>query len=136
MFLAKRSLLSNGDARPSISQHSSMSQADDFSPYERVKYDKIKNKEHPYAQVQPNTSRLTLQEENQIGSEERLSLIRLVVILVYRVSFNKGFLLPIGTTKILKGEWGNSFITHVYKKNYKIRDIDKVCLSSHRKINN
>ncbi|XP_019864654.2 clumping factor A isoform X2 [Aethina tumida] len=73
---AKRSLLSNGDARPSISQHSSMSQADDFSPYERVKYDKIKNKEHPYAQVQPNTSRLTLQEENQIGSEERLSLIR------------------------------------------------------------
>ncbi|CAO1433797.1 unnamed protein product [Diamesa serratosioi] len=45
-----------------ISQHSSLSQADDVSsPYARVRspahaYDKLKKAEHPYAQVQPGTN--------------------------------------------------------------------------------
>ncbi|CAG9765113.1 unnamed protein product [Ceutorhynchus assimilis] len=63
--------------RSSISQHSSLSQADDtFSPYERVKYDKIKSKEHPYAQVQPNPMRTTVYEENHTSVEERVTLLR------------------------------------------------------------
>ncbi|KAL1492012.1 hypothetical protein ABEB36_012518 [Hypothenemus hampei] len=63
------------NVHPSISQHSSISQADEsFSPYERVKYDKIKSKkEHPYAQVQPAASRPPLYEEN---AEERAVLLR------------------------------------------------------------
>ncbi|XP_050498772.1 uncharacterized protein LOC126879629 isoform X4 [Diabrotica virgifera virgifera] len=76
---AKRHTIANGvDQRPSISQHSSISQNDDnFSPYERVKYDKINNStEHPYAQVQPNTSRPILVEENNGSSEERINLLR------------------------------------------------------------
>jgi hypothetical protein len=75
---AKRHTLHNGvEARPSISQHSSMSQADDnFSPYEKVKYDKIKSKEHPYAQLQPTTSRQAVLEETNLVCEERTSLLR------------------------------------------------------------
>ncbi|XP_023312253.1 dentin sialophosphoprotein isoform X2 [Anoplophora glabripennis] len=75
---AKRHTLTNGiESRPSISQHSSISQADDtFSPYEKVKYDKIKSKEHPYAQLQPSTVRPTVHEENQSTSEERVNLLR------------------------------------------------------------
>ncbi|CAH0552910.1 unnamed protein product [Brassicogethes aeneus] len=73
---AKRHTLANGDTRPSISQHSSMSQADDFSPYERVKYDKIHKREHPYAHVQSNSSRSVLREQNQAVSEERVNLLR------------------------------------------------------------
>lgn len=62
----------------SISQHSSISQADDaFSPYERVKYDKIKSKkEHPYAQVQPTTSRPVIYEDGHTSSDERVTLLR------------------------------------------------------------
>lgn len=68
-ILAKRHTLPNGiDSRPSISQHSSISQADDtFSPYARVRehpYDKLKT-EHPYARVQPSNSQE--QEENSSG---------------------------------------------------------------------
>ncbi|XP_072379276.1 uncharacterized protein [Diabrotica undecimpunctata] len=75
---AKRHTIANGlDQRPSISQHSSISQNDDnFSPYERVKYDKINSTEHPYAQVQPNTSKPILVEENNGSSEERINLLR------------------------------------------------------------
>nr|XP_023012825.1 dentin sialophosphoprotein isoform X1 [Leptinotarsa decemlineata] len=75
---AKRHTLSNGvEQRPSISQHSSLSQADEtFSPYERVKYDKIKSKEHPYAQLQPTTSRCAVTEEIGSISEERITLLR------------------------------------------------------------
>nr|CAI5863925.1 unnamed protein product [Callosobruchus analis] len=74
---AKRHTIANGlEARPSISQHSSISQADDaFSPYERVNYDKIQSKEHPYAQLQPTTSRITTAEEHHT-SQEGLSLLR------------------------------------------------------------
>ena len=57
-FLATTSL-----KRQTVSQHSSISQADDVSsPYARVKspvhaYDKLRIAEHPYAQlVQPGTS--------------------------------------------------------------------------------
>ncbi|XP_050297071.1 uncharacterized protein LOC126736650 isoform X2 [Anthonomus grandis grandis] len=66
------------NVRTSISQHSSISQADDtFSPYERVKYDKIKSKlEHPYAQVQPANSRPAVNEENLASIEERVTLLR------------------------------------------------------------
>jgi hypothetical protein len=54
-----------------------MSQADDnFSPYEKVKYDKIKSKEHPYAQLQPTTSRQAVLEETNLVCEERTSLLR------------------------------------------------------------
>ncbi|CAG9824082.1 unnamed protein product [Phaedon cochleariae] len=58
--------------------HSSISQADDtFSPYERVKYDKIDSKqEHPYARLQPTTSRQAAVEEEGGGSEERINLLR------------------------------------------------------------
>lgn len=65
------------EVHPSISQHSSISQADDaFSPYERVKYDKIKNKEHPYAQVQPPALRPIVYEESLSTVDERLTLLR------------------------------------------------------------
>lgn len=71
---AKRQLLTNGEARPSISQHSSISQGDDaFSPYARVNYDQLRKQEHPYARLQ-NISNV---EEN--SSEEptpRTSLLR------------------------------------------------------------
>lgn len=46
----------------SVSQHSSISQADDLSsPYARVRssshgYDKVRNAEHPYAQLKVNDS--------------------------------------------------------------------------------
>lgn len=74
----KRHTLPNGiDQRPSVSQHSSISQNDEnFSPYERVKYDKIKSTEHPYAQLQPNLSRQSEPEENHATSEERINLLR------------------------------------------------------------
>lgn len=74
----KRHTIANGiDARPSISQHSSISQADDnFSPYERVKYDKIHSKEHPYAQLQPSAIRSTVNDEVPSTSEERVNLLR------------------------------------------------------------
>ncbi|XP_030761921.1 uncharacterized protein LOC115886770 isoform X2 [Sitophilus oryzae] len=73
--------LRNGlDPRLSVSQHSSISQADEnFSTYERVKYDKINSKEHPYAQLQPTTSRPFVHEVNEPGqstSEERVNLLR------------------------------------------------------------
>lgn len=72
----KKNLVNGPETRPSISQHSSISQADDaFSPYERVKYDKIKSREHPYAQLQPNTSRSVFYEENPVP-EERTTLLR------------------------------------------------------------
>ncbi|XP_060525865.1 uncharacterized protein LOC132701732 [Cylas formicarius] len=72
---------SNGEVvasatRPSISQQSSVSQADQFSPYERVKYDKIKSKEHPYAQVQ-STSRHASYDEHDMTVEERVNLLRI-----------------------------------------------------------
>lgn len=73
--LAKRQLLTNGDARPSISQHSSISQGDDaFSPYARVNYEQLQKQEHPYARLQNISSNV---EEN--SSEEptpRTSLLR------------------------------------------------------------
>lgn len=62
------------ETRPSVSQHSSISQGDDaFSPYARVNYDKLQKQEHPYARLQSNSH----VEEN--GSEEptpRTSLLR------------------------------------------------------------
>lgn len=65
----KRHTLSNGvEARRSISQHSSLSQAD-FSPYERVKYDKINSREHPYDQLQPTASRNFASENEDIPEE-------------------------------------------------------------------
>ncbi|CAG9853797.1 unnamed protein product [Phyllotreta striolata] len=75
---AKRHTIANGiEQRPSVSQHSSISQNDEnFSPYERVKYDKIKSKEHPYAQLQPNSTRPMLPEEVVGTSEERVNLLR------------------------------------------------------------
>ncbi|XP_044258550.1 dentin sialophosphoprotein isoform X2 [Tribolium madens] len=75
---AKRHTLQNGvEPRPSLSQHSSITQADDnSSPYEKVKYDKIKSKEHPYAQLQPTTSRQAALEENKLLGEERTTLLR------------------------------------------------------------
>ncbi|XP_008201293.1 dentin sialophosphoprotein isoform X2 [Tribolium castaneum] len=75
---AKRHTLQNGvEPRPSLSQHSSITQADDnSSPYEKVKYDKIKSKEHPYAQLQPTTSRQAALEENKLVGEERTNLLR------------------------------------------------------------
>lgn len=69
--------MANGETRPSISQHSSISQGDDaFSPYARVNYDQlyqVRKQEHPYARLQ-NISNI---EEN--SSEEptpRTSLLR------------------------------------------------------------
>lgn len=59
-----------------ISQHSSMSQADDVSsPYARVKsphaYDKVKKSKHPYAQViQPATAGGVAQVENIDDEDE------------------------------------------------------------------
>ncbi|XP_044757656.1 uncharacterized protein LOC123315841 [Coccinella septempunctata] len=65
----KRHTLPNGvEARRSISQHSSLSQAD-FSPYERVKYDKINSREHPYDQLQPIVSRNFAAENADIPEE-------------------------------------------------------------------
>ncbi|ERL86478.1 uncharacterized protein LOC109540707 isoform X1 [Dendroctonus ponderosae] len=74
----KPSAVKGPEVRSSISQHSSISQADDtFSPYERVKYDKIKSKkEHPYAQVQPTSLRPPVYEETHTSSEERITLLR------------------------------------------------------------
>ncbi|KAF7284312.1 hypothetical protein GWI33_022296 [Rhynchophorus ferrugineus] len=74
-----KSTVRNGlDTRLSVSQHSSISQVDEtFSTYERVKYDKINSREHPYAQLQPTTSRPF--EENPSGQsspEERVNLLR------------------------------------------------------------
>lgn len=64
----KRHTLPNGlDSRPSISQHSSISQADDaFSPYARVNYGKVNKKDHPYARVQ-TTNHV---EQDETGSDE------------------------------------------------------------------
>lgn len=68
-FLVKRHTLPNGiESRRSLSQHSSMSQAD-FSPYERVKYDKINSREHPYDQLQPMVSRNFTAENEDIPEE-------------------------------------------------------------------
>ncbi|KAF5277356.1 hypothetical protein FQA39_LY06169 [Lamprigera yunnana] len=71
---AKRHTLPNGlDTRPSVSQHSSISQADDgLSTYARVKdhpYARLKKTEHPYAHVQPSGSRT--QDENNSRSSSR-----------------------------------------------------------------
>ncbi|XP_065169349.1 dentin sialophosphoprotein isoform X2 [Atheta coriaria] len=70
----KRHTLPNGlDARASISQHSSISQADDaFSPYASVNYDKLQQVEHPYAIVKPPT---TNNEENAAEPTVRTSLL-------------------------------------------------------------
>lgn len=72
------------------SQHSSISQADDFSsPYARVRspphdYDKVKREEHPYAQVVPNRGGLqtdgSLDEtdgENSISRRQSLDNLEL-----------------------------------------------------------
>lgn len=71
------------------SQHSSISQADDFSsPYARVRlppheYDKVKNEEHPYAQVVPNRglqNDASLDEtdgENSISRRQSLDTLEL-----------------------------------------------------------
>lgn len=63
----------------SISQHSSISQADDLSsPYARVRspshgYDKVRNTEHPYAQLKVNDSNgpstSTAQSSNSVNIE-------------------------------------------------------------------
>lgn len=60
----------------SVSQHSSISQADDISsPYARVRspphaYDKLRRTEHPYAQVvQPGTSGSTAQVAVTVDDE-------------------------------------------------------------------
>jgi hypothetical protein len=63
-----------------ISQHSSMSQADDSSPYARVRtpqhaYDKLKKTEHPYAQViqiQPanGVSQVVLENDDDDDDDE------------------------------------------------------------------
>lgn len=72
------------------SQHSSISQADDFSsPYARVRspphdYDKVKREEHPYAQVVPNRGGLqtdgSLDEtdgENSISCRQSMDTLEL-----------------------------------------------------------
>ncbi|KAF5275872.1 hypothetical protein FQR65_LT04111 [Abscondita terminalis] len=74
----KRHTLPNGiDAKPSISQHSSISQADDsLSPYARVKehpYAKLKKTEHPYDHVQPSSSRT--QDDLLEGSTIRIDRV-------------------------------------------------------------
>lgn len=59
-------MLNGIDNRPSISQHSSISQADD--PYARVNYDKLRKAEkaeHPYARVQSCTKEI--EDENSSG---------------------------------------------------------------------
>nr|XP_022904227.1 uncharacterized protein LOC111416438 isoform X1 [Onthophagus taurus] len=63
---AKRHTLPNGiDSRPSISQHSSISQADE-APYARVNYDKVK-KENPYARVQNNHAEMDENSSDDTG---------------------------------------------------------------------
>lgn len=74
-FVEKSQNLSNGVALKSLtSQYSSTSESE--KPYERVKYDKMSPKEHPYAQLQPVTSRSVTHEENQSTPEERMNLLR------------------------------------------------------------
>ncbi|KAL3278972.1 hypothetical protein HHI36_016490 [Cryptolaemus montrouzieri] len=69
----KRHTLANGvEARHSLSQQSSLSQAD-FSPYERVKYDKINSREHPYEQLQPTTSQCSRLENEEIPEESSVT---------------------------------------------------------------
>ena len=72
LFVAKRQTLPNGiETRSSISQHSSISQADDaFSPYARVNYEKLQKVENPYAQV--NSINTNEQDEN--SSDETVLL--------------------------------------------------------------
>jgi hypothetical protein len=65
-----------------VSQHSSLSQADDVSsPYARVRsplhpYDKVMRAEHPYAQVsQPGTSSKLATQNEIVKSESNESLL-------------------------------------------------------------
>lgn len=72
----KRQAIANGlETRPSVSQHSSISQGDDaFSPYARVNYEQLQKREHPYARLQNNSSRV---EENSLEEPtSRTSLLR------------------------------------------------------------
>lgn len=62
-----------------LPQYNSISRIDE-KPYERVRYDKIQSEEHPYAQLQPSTSRLAVHEDSQGSIEERSNLLRLVFI--------------------------------------------------------
>lgn len=71
-----RSPTSSLKKQASVSQHSSISQADDISsPYARVRspphaYDKLRRAEHPYAQVvQPGTSTSTAQVAVNVDDE-------------------------------------------------------------------
>lgn len=67
---------SNPKKLANISQNSSMSQADDSSPYARVRspqhaYDKLKKTEHPYAQViQPIGGIATVVVENEDDDDD------------------------------------------------------------------
>lgn len=56
VYVLGKKMVNGIENRPSISQHSSISQADD--PYARVNYDKMRKSEkteHPYARVQSTT---------------------------------------------------------------------------------
>lgn len=64
----------------SVSQHSSISQADDISsPYARVKspphsYDKVRHAEHPYAQLNAGTSStIQIVHEDEVLTENTIS---------------------------------------------------------------
>lgn len=63
-----------------LPQYNSISRIEE-KPYERVRYDKIQSsEEHPYAQLQPSTSRLAVHEDSQGTTEERSNLLRLVFL--------------------------------------------------------
>lgn len=71
-MLSGKKLVNGIENRPSISQHSSISQADDAnSPYARVNYDKLRKMEkleHPYARVQSTTKEM----EDENSSDETI----------------------------------------------------------------
>lgn len=62
----------------SVSQHSSISQADDVSsPYARVRspphaYDKVRPAEHPYAQVKATSTTSTIADNAQSSNNDAL----------------------------------------------------------------
>lgn len=76
-FSGKRPMMANGlQARPSVSQHSSISQGDDaFSPYARVNYDQLQKQEHPYARLQNNSH---IEESSSEEPSIRASLLRYI----------------------------------------------------------
>lgn len=59
-----------------LPQYNSINRIEE-KPYERVRYDKIQpTEEHPYAQLQPSSSRSAVHEDAQGTTEERATLLR------------------------------------------------------------